>query len=253
MAQSDRLRDDVAAYRQNVLESTGPSRYTLNRPTRAFTRDSVTLDPRVTTQGLPVWRCKGQPLVDVDSDLLGITRRAGACNAAKYSPRRDGKCNLVPSASKHIHVTDMDTEDCRISNPPCTLRGTGINRFEWLCRDPQEKALAPFPRAPVNYRAVAKDNHRPLIEDPIRDAALPPQPAAAHNSAPYSSVNVGKDIQAAIASFPEMPVMQHWRDAGEIRRIMGMCACRASPDAAEEQLPRLQAGPAPRASPPCQA
>jgi hypothetical protein len=57
-------------------------------------------------------------------------------------------------------------EDTRLSNPPCTLKETGINRWEWICYDPQERAIEEFDRIPVNYRMVAKDNHVPCIDQP---------------------------------------------------------------------------------------
>ena len=215
----NRLRDDVDEYRQALLQGTGPSRYVLNKPMdvrRAGAR--VTADPRVSTQGLPVSLC-GMPLVDVDSELLGITRRYAKCDAAKYDPRRDKlKCDAMPSRDDGA-ASELDSEDCRLSNPPCTLRGTGINRFEWLCRDPQERALVPF-GIPSEDRRVAKDNHRPLIENPIHDRSLPPEPATGFTPS-AAGVEVGVDIETAIAAYPPLLTMQHWRDAGEIQRIYG--------------------------------
>ena len=215
-----RARNDTEEYRQSLLESTGPSRYLLNRP-RANGRDGcVTADPRASSQGYPVARCESIPLVDVDSDLLGITRRYGLCDSAKYDPRRDGsKCKPKPSQCSANYVSDLDAEDCRISNPPCTLRGTGINRFEWLCRDPQEGALGPF-ALPVEDRRLAKDNHRPLIESPLLDGVQPPAPASGYTPG-AGSVDVGIDIETAVAGYPGLLRMQHWRDAGEVERIYG--------------------------------
>ena len=221
----NRPNNDSEQYRQVILESTGPSRYLFDRPRQI--RDVVSADPRASTQGFQVATCADTPLVDVDSDLLGITRRFGLCDSSKYNPKRDGPdktCKLrtlktpdTPSA--------LDAEDCRISNPPCTLRGTGINRFEWLCTDPQATALQPFAGA-VNYRMVAKDNHRPLIEEPVIDTVSPPQ--AAHGAeVPFGKVEIGKDILEAMASYPKLPVFSHWRDAGEVDRIYGRsCACK---------------------------
>ena len=220
----NRPNNDSDQYRQVILETTGPSRYLFDRPRLA--RDVQTADPRASTQGFQVATCTNRPLVDVDSDLLGITRRFGLCDSSKFNPIRDGPnktCSL-----RQLRTTSMpsglDAEDCRISNPPCTLRGTGINRFEWLCTDPQNKALEPF-AGPVNYRAVAKDNHRPLIEEPIVDSVSPP--LAAHGSdIPFGHVEVGKDILQALQSYPKLPVFTHWRDAGEVERIYGRpCAC----------------------------
>jgi hypothetical protein len=215
----NRLKDDLDEYRQALLEGTGPSRYVMNTPMRVRDKGvAVTADPRVSTQGLPVALC-GMPLVEIDSELLGITRRYAKCDAAKFDPRRDSlQCNTRPLPDIGVS-SELDTEDCRLSNPPCTLRGTGINRFEWLCRDPQDTALVPF-GIPSEDRRIAKDNHRPLIDNPIRDQALPPEPAAGF--APSAAgVEVGLDIEKAIAAYPPLLTMQHWRDAGEVRRIYG--------------------------------
>ena len=219
------LGNDTEQYRQTILETTGPSRYIFDRPLFR-NRPAVTPDPRASTQGFQVATCTNTPLVDVDSDLLGITRRFGLCDSAKYNPSRDGpgrtcKLRSVPTTSA---PNSLDSEDCRLSNPPCTLRGTGINRFEWLCRDPQETALEPF-AGPVNYRAVAKDNHKPLIESPVMDQVSPPQ-AASGADVPFGSVVIGQDIRQAIASYPALPQFHHWRDAGEVQRIYGKpCHC----------------------------
>lgn len=223
-----RVGDDRGHLRQTVLETTGPARYVFDRPnpTRAENRRSVTADPRASTQGLPVAMCANTPLVDIDSDLLGLTRRYGKCDSAKYDPRRDSRrCEVrSPISTNAAPPTPLDTEDCRLQNPPCTLRGTGINRFEWLCADPQSTALEPFPTA-VDFRSVAKDNHRPLVEEPLAEHATPPRPAAGADT-PFGRVEIGKDIAAAVAAYPKLPTMVHWRDADEVKRISGgSCSC----------------------------
>jgi len=65
------------------------------------------------------------------------------------------------------------TEDTRLSNPPCTLRSTGWNRWEWLCWNPQDRAEIPF-QWNTSYRTVVKDNHTPIIEEPLDQSALMP-------------------------------------------------------------------------------
>jgi hypothetical protein len=60
-----------------------------------------------------------------------------------------------------------------LSNPPCTLKGTGWNRWEWLCYDPQVKAIIPF-EWNTSYRNVVKDNFVPCIELPMdQEPTLP--------------------------------------------------------------------------------
>ena len=71
-------------------------------------------------------------------------------------------CNL-----KNMKDCDfLSPEDTKMSNPPCTLRGTGWNRWEWLCEDPQKNSLIPFETG-INNRIVVKDNHRPCIPTPL--------------------------------------------------------------------------------------
>lgn len=69
----------------------------------------------------------------------------------------------------------FDTEDTRLSNPPSTLRGTGINRFNPLCFDPQDQIFFPGDYQ-VSSRLVFRDNHRPCIPslDVISRPPLPP-------------------------------------------------------------------------------
>ena len=65
-------------------------------------------------------------------------------------------------------------EDTRLSNPPCTLRGTGINRWEWLCRNPQERVFVPFDFN-ISDKTLAKDNHRPCVPNPLDQTLVLPR------------------------------------------------------------------------------
>src|SRR3989338_5435 len=67
------------------------------------------------------------------------------------------------------------TEDTRLSNPPCTLRGTGWNRFEWLPADPQECVTEPFDFQ-INTKLLSKDNHRPCVPKPLNQNIVYPSP-----------------------------------------------------------------------------
>ena len=56
------------------------------------------------------------------------------------------------------------------------MRELGINRWEWLCLDPQERVLIPFDHN-INNRIIVKDNHRPIIPKPLdQTVALPVKP-----------------------------------------------------------------------------
>ena len=66
----------------------------------------------------------------------------------------------------HYRDCLMTSEETRTTNPACNLRGTGWNRWEWLCLDPQERVEIPFDHN-INNRILVKDNHRPCIPKPL--------------------------------------------------------------------------------------
>lgn len=166
-----RLNYDSCTYQHNLKQSVGAADYQLNTPRleceSCFGYDPVThRNPR---NGVSI--CSNKPLIDVDSELKTITRKASNCPTDKYIPSDEDFCKLrhFPDCANGIQ-----SEVTRISNPPCTLRSTGWNRWEWLCQDPQAKALVPFDFN-ISYRTIVKDNHRPCIPKPIDQSyALPP-------------------------------------------------------------------------------
>lgn len=164
-----RARYDDCTYKHRLAETISPGEYMTQTP---FNCDNCAYyAPGVALDGKGVAVCDKE-LIDVDSELLGITRRASQCPADKYLPKKDPFCKQNVSALKEC--TDLVPEPTLVSNPKCTNKETTINRWEWLCQDPQKNALTPFDYL-VNNRLVVKDNHRPHIERPIdqRDA-LPP-------------------------------------------------------------------------------
>lgn len=123
--------------------------------------------------------------VDVESELRNINRVASKCNHDQYQPYcPDCSCSnqgqpcgqgVVPGCSKSSTRGGMCNNDnlinyqecmfpvepTRLSNPPSTLRGTGINRFDPICIDPQQNITFPGDYQ-VPTRLVVKDNHRPI-------------------------------------------------------------------------------------------
>ena len=72
------------------------------------------------------------------------------------------------------------TEDTRLSNNACNLRGTGINRYiPWFagCNvNPQDyKSIQPFNNVPTNTKELFKQNHTPCLEKlDDQEKLLPP-------------------------------------------------------------------------------
>lgn len=161
----NRLNYDREAYSQDLRESVGQGMYALNTP---ITDCQSCFPPdNESTQGMNSSVCLNRSLVDVSTELRGQTRPNS--KVAKYMPEPEYCHSARLRDCRHA----LHAEDTRLSNPPITLRGTGWNRFEWLCRDPQKNAVMPFDYN-VNNRIVSKDNHRPYIQKPIdQSAALP--------------------------------------------------------------------------------
>ncbi len=110
------------------------------------------------------------------------------------------------------------------NNPPCTLRGTGWNRWEWLCRDPQLNTLVPFDTL-IDSVLVVKDNHRPLLQRPLdQTAVLPPgKHQAPQDGAP-------RWMPACVAPDPDgPPPIMAYRTCSEIARIKDGCGASAAP------------------------
>ncbi len=171
-----KLRYDPCTYSVDLRQSLGPGQWTLDVPGQHCT-PCLASDSRVAvgTNGGAV--CATTPLVDVESDLHNLPRRATGCPAGQYQPT--APCASVPAPDCRTATHALPTIDTRLNNPPCTLRGTGWNRWEWLCQDPQDTALLPFDVG-VDTALVAKDNHRPALPCPI--SAAPLLPPARHDA-----------------------------------------------------------------------
>lgn len=163
-----RLNYDDCTYKHILRESVGPGDYMVGMP-RVDCKNCFFPSPNVRIDHYGAGKCK--ELIDVDSELMGITRRATNCPLNKFLPSPSNHCETQLGQDCY----EMTAEDTRLSNPPCTLRGTGWNRWEWLCKNPQEKVLIPFDYM-INNRLLAKDNHRPCVQDPVDQSfALPPE------------------------------------------------------------------------------
>lgn len=188
----NRLPYDTCSYKQVLAETTGPGVYQLSTPPNTCEPCHAD-DPyiRLQSQGASLTR---NNLIDVESDLQGTTRNLSDCPERKYIPSSDsselcgaqirGGVKCQKSAKLCIEHTKnpvkfnncfKTTEDTKLSNPPCTLRGTGWNRWEWLYKDPQERVETPYDFQ-INSRTLAKDNHRPCLAKPLDQFGVYPTP-----------------------------------------------------------------------------
>lgn len=169
-----RLNYDNCTYKQDLKQSIGTVDYMLGTP-RVECKACFSTDPAVRMSSVVpistgVSTCLTTPQIDVDSELKLITRQATNCPTGKYVPREKPFCKL----NNFPDCQSLPREDTRLSNPTCTMRCSGINRWEWLCKNPQDHSLITFDYN-VSNRIVVKDNHRPCIQEPINQSAALPQ------------------------------------------------------------------------------
>lgn len=158
----NRLNYDTCQYKQVIAESTGSMRYVLGTPKN-------TCDPCFVDNPLIRMQKTGPTatgLIDIDSELLNITRPNSRCPARKYVPLCSSQQQQQNPGTPPPKHCAFPTDETRTSNPPCNLRGTGWNRWETLCKNPQDKVLVPFDFL-IQNRLIVKDNHRPCIPRPI--------------------------------------------------------------------------------------
>lgn len=180
----------------------------------------IPADPHMRYQAWGPGTCPPGSAVDDGSELLGLRYKASKCSADAYSPGKyaaKGTCSVKGNTDPR--ACTAPTEPTRLSNPPCTLRSTGWNRWEWLCFDPQERALVPF-EWNVSYRTVVKDNHAPILEQPIDQSEFIPA-AGKLPSVHRTNTNqvAWQPVQGCGAAAPGNPFQASWRTVNEMQKM----------------------------------
>ena len=193
----NRLKYDNCEVKKYNQESLGPGNYLYDTPIMCNT--CLNDNPRIINQKNGVslnsnvdWRFYNGP-IDVESDLFNLNRSSSRCPNNKYIPKcnpSDCKNQGTPCGDGVLESCDdpqnplrnswnrvgdnnlvnfpncfFPTEDTRLSNPSTNLRGTGWNRFNPLCKNPQDNVTFPGEYM-TSTRIVVKDNHRPSVVEP---------------------------------------------------------------------------------------
>jgi hypothetical protein len=130
------------------------------------------------------------PIVDTESELFNLNRVLTRDPNYQYIPYCPGcgsncsdgypcgqgviggsECQKCQKPLYHFPSSDLKFEYTRLSNPICTIKETGVNRFQPIALNPQDQDRWEHPgETGINYRMIVKDNHVPCIPYPIDPA-----------------------------------------------------------------------------------
>ena len=164
---------DVENYQRDLFATIGAGHYQTNLPRNACD-GCFSPETRNSTHGNSIYE---NSLVDVDSELMGLNVKNSKCPTKQYDPVKSNEKFVEQGKTHYDDCKVFTAENTLLSNPPCTLRGTGWNRWEWLCQNPQDRAIVPFNRGldiGANTNLMARDNHRPCMPEPVKQSLSHP-------------------------------------------------------------------------------
>jgi glutaredoxin len=200
-----KLPYDPCAYKTSLEESMKTGVYMLNTPKVDCGENCFIQSPYIRLDKKNVGMCKNREIVDVHSELLGLNRVLTECPLKKEFDPKYCENNILAECEN----TFLSPEDTKLSNPSCTLRGTGWNRWESLRTNPQDKAITPF-LTDIQNKTIIKDNHRPCI----------PNVNAMNNVLPNdnNTCYTDKDAEHLYKESKSIPFI-HWRSCSDIRKL----------------------------------
>jgi len=143
---------------KKLQELTGPGRYMLNTPGPGCNVCFYD-DPQMRLQkwGANLRHVDGGAPIDIDSDLLGITRRLKKdCTGAQYP-----YAGVVQSERVfYPKCTEAVTKQSRATNPAWLYKDLEQNHRYILFLNPQENVCIPFHNN-LNTRLLERDNFKP--------------------------------------------------------------------------------------------
>jgi len=134
-----RFHDDPNRIQKTNLETSAMNDYTFNVPNNTTSSSVFFNDPYLRMQKNGTTLCRN--MVDVESELRVMNRNLcrDDVNRNNYVTNQDYKLYVHPK-----NITKNITKQPRAINPAWMLRGTGIDRSEYLFSDPQTNIFMPF-------------------------------------------------------------------------------------------------------------
>ena len=125
---------------ESIKQSIGPNEYHLNTIQKEGT-PVYPWAPTVRIQKIGGSLLGDRNLTDVDSELIGITRKNSNDPNTHYKPSEE-------MVLKYLNLEDgfFHQESTLLNNPPTLLRGQVKNRWENVHKDPMQNVLEPFNR-----------------------------------------------------------------------------------------------------------
>ena len=161
---------DTGTYATTLAQSTAPIKHILDPTSVNICAPCRPVQPGYLGK-VGVSIIHQRALVDVESDLLRLNEQAtrdptklyrSSCELCGSRLKSDqGGCKSCQGETFNFPECSVMTEYSRLTNPICTSREVGINRFQPLLLNPQDENrwLQPS-EVGINYRMVVKDNYR---------------------------------------------------------------------------------------------
>lgn len=169
----ERLSYDMGTYCTDLKQSTAPLKYALDPVFANVCHPCRPADVGyLSRQGVSL--SKKQSLVDLESHLMLLNYGASRDPSRKFNPCSCDPATIANNGGEdgvgllHFDECSIKTDYSRITNPPCTLKGTGVNRFQPLCLQPMDENrwLSPS-QVGISMRQVITDNWVPVIPDVV--------------------------------------------------------------------------------------
>jgi len=133
----------------NEIFSSGISNYMLN-DIRVNTKSVFPNDPSIKYQNSGLYKNKNGDFIDVNSEILNITRPLTNNAEGKWMGGR-----LIDDVE--LKESNFSSRYSRLDQPAFELRGQTKNRWIELPIDPQENAIEPFQRLGTNTHLANVD------------------------------------------------------------------------------------------------
>lgn len=124
--------------------------------------------PSVTIQKSGASMVSGKTLVDIDSELMNITRKNSKDPNQHYKPD-----DIKPVNYDHLQDGFFHSEDTRLTNPASLYRGLTTNRWIELYKGAQDHVIEPFPqRQGDNTHLMMMELYQPCYDKAFESVGL---------------------------------------------------------------------------------